>query len=691
MGDFLTHLFDTADFPARWHCGQWSTAHGWLHVLSDVAIFGAYAAIPIAITFFVVRRRSEVPFTHLYWLFAAFILACGFGHLIEATIFWHPWYRLSGAVKLITAVVSWATVVAIIKYLPAALHLPAAARLNAQLQQEVEERKRAETEVHRLNDDLRHRVEELQTLLDVLPVGIGIATDPECRKIRTNPAFARMLALPLAANASKSAPPEEAPRHFDIYQDGRRLAPEDLPIQTAARQGTVIRDYEEEILFNDGRTLYLVGYAAPLFAEQGRIRGSVGAFIDITARKQAEAERMRIERRLQDMQKLESLGVLAGGIAHDFNNLLTGIMGHTALARSTLLPDDPALRSLEKVDAFAARAADLCKQMLAYSGKGQFVLRTLNLSDLVRDSQPLVTASISRKVEVRFQLEPNLPPVFVDVTQLRQVLLNLVINASESFGEQIGTITVSTGRRRLDRAAIAETVLSPDLPEGEYVFLSVTDAGCGMAPETITRIFDPFFSTKFVGRGLGLAAVLGIARGHKAPLRVQSAPARGSTFTLYLPCAPAEPKPTPPPSPGPAMPHAPSTVLVIDDEEAVRSVVAASLPALGMQVVLASNGREGVSTFQADPHRYALVLLDLTMPEMNGYQAFRELRRCRPDVRVVLMTGFDSSDAASVLLHEGLAGFLQKPFDPETLQQTLRGVLAKDPTAPATPPGSPPS
>src|SRR5262245_37627763 len=220
MMEFFSRLFDTADFPARWNCGNWTAGLGWLHIWSDLAIFGAYAAIPTAIALYVLRRR-DVSFPRLYWLFAGFIFSCGFGHLLDATLFWQPWYRFSGLVKLSTATVSWVTVLMLLRYLPQALALPGLARLNTQLKQEIEDRKQAEAEARHLNETLRQRVEELQTLLEVLPVGIGIAEDAQCQKIRTNPAFAQMLALRQGSNASLSASAGEAPQHFEVRHQGR--------------------------------------------------------------------------------------------------------------------------------------------------------------------------------------------------------------------------------------------------------------------------------------------------------------------------------------------------------------------------------------------------------------------------------------------------------------------------------------
>lgn len=253
----------------------------------------------------------------------------------------------------------------------------------------------------------------------------------------------------------------------------------------------------------------------------------VAVLQDITTRKRAELEKIQFERQLQETQKLESLGVLAGGIAHDFNNLLTGILGNANLVRMALKSSGSASRYLEQIESTSLRAAELCKQMLAYSGKGRFVLNRLNLSALVQDSAAFLQLSVSKKAVLQLNLATELPAIRADATQMQQILMNLVINASDAISDRAGVITVSTGAMYADAPFLRETHLAPDLPAGEYVYLEVADDGCGMDAETVKRIFDPFFTTKFTGRGLGLAAVLGIVRGHHGALKVTSAPGRG--------------------------------------------------------------------------------------------------------------------------------------------------------------------
>lgn len=280
---------------------------------------------------------------------------------------------------------------------------------------------------------------------------------------------------------------------------------------------------------------------------------------------------------------------------------------------------------------------------------------------------------------LRFNLSPSLPTVTADATQIRQIIMNLVINASEAIGDRSGVIALTTGVTRIDHTYIATLRHHDGVTPGDYVFIEVSDTGCGMDAATLERIFDPFFTTKFTGRGLGLAAVLGIVRGHRGALKVYSEPGRGTTFRLLLPLSPAEPAaPAVAVAGGSAPAPVPSTltgrVLVVDDEESVRTVAARMLEEIGFQADLAADGREAVAMFRADPSRYRLVVLDLTMPHLDGEETFRQLRHLAPGVRVVLMSGFNEHEAVSRFTGKGLAGFVQKPFEVGSLAAAVRAV-----------------
>jgi PAS domain S-box-containing protein len=401
----------------------------------------------------------------------------------------------------------------------------------------------------------------------------------------------------------------------------------------------------------------------------------VGVTWDVTERMRARAEREEIQRRLQEGQKLESLGILAGGIAHDFNNILTTILGYASLTRLELSETSPALDYIGQIEEASRRATDLCRQMLAYAGRGRFVLQRLNLNQLIEDTTQLLQVSISKKAVLRFDLDHQLPAIVADATQIRQVLMNLVINASDAVAERSGVISISTGLVRADRNYLNGAYQAPGIPPGDYVFMEVSDTGIGMTAEVQARIFEPFFTSKFTGRGLGLAAVLGIVQGHKGALRVYSEPGKGSTFKLLLPVANGDTDAPKTPRPESAPVAARGTVLVIDDEQTVQAVAARMLEILGFRALLASDGRQGLELYRRHRAEITGVLLDLTMPHLDGEETFHELRRIAPEVRVLLMSGYNEQDAVARFVGKGLAGFIQKPFSVENLKASLRTLL----------------
>jgi signal transduction histidine kinase/ActR/RegA family two-component response regulator len=398
---------------------------------------------------------------------------------------------------------------------------------------------------------------------------------------------------------------------------------------------------------------------------------------EMAERQRIESERRAIEARVLEVQKLESLGVLAGGIAHDFNNLLVGIMGNAGLALLELAPDSEAHQRVTQVETAARRAADLAREMLAYSGKGRFVVAPLDLSALVREMTHLLQVSIGKSVVLKQALADHVV-VEADATQLRQVVMNLVVNASDAIGEANGVITVATGVMQADRQYLAGTFVDEGLAEGDYAFIEVSDTGSGMDAATQARIFDPFFTTKFTGRGLGLAAVLGIIRAHHGALKVYSEPGRGSTFKLLLPTTEAAVAADSWPGRGREAWRGQGTVLVVDDEPMVRDVARAILERMGLEVVSAVDGEDAMGLFEADPSRFAVVLLDLTMPRLSGAETFSRIRAIRPDAEVILMSGYNEEEASGRFSGKGLAGFVEKPFSPQDLETMIRRVLEPD-------------
>ncbi len=419
---------------------------------------------------------------------------------------------------------------------------------------------------------------------------------------------------------------------------------------------------ENRVLTKDGRELLVEWHGRPVFDEKGSFDFFFGVGIDVTERRRAEEERRKLEAQVQQAQKLESLGVLAGGIAHDFNNLLVGILGNADLALDQLSPTAPARPRVNDIETAAKRAAELTRQMLAYSGKGRFVVEPLDLNELVREMTHLLEVSISKRAILKYNYADNLPPIEADGTQVRQVIMNLITNASEALGETSGAISISSSAIQCDRDYLRETYLAEELPEGVYVCLETADTGCGMDSETLKRIFDPFYSTKSAGRGLGLAAVLGIMRGHGGALRVKSESGKGTTFQVLFPAAARSAAPVREvPQPVRTW-HGTGTVLLVDDEETVRAVGTQFLERAGYKVLTAPDGPEAVELFRQHAADVACVVLDLTMPHMDGEEAFRRLRDIRGDVPVIMSSGYNEQEVTRRFVGQGLAGFIQKPY-----------------------------
>jgi signal transduction histidine kinase len=406
----------------------------------------------------------------------------------------------------------------------------------------------------------------------------------------------------------------------------------------------------------------------PVLDDRGHLESIIGIATDITDRRQAEDA-------LRQAQKLESLGVLAGGIAHDFNNLLTVVLGNLNLAQMHLPETAPARPYLANMEATVLRATELTKQMLAYSGRGHFVVRPHDLNAVVRDLTHLLVVSISKKVRLQLDLEATLPAIQADVAQLQQVVMNLVTNASDAIGDREGAIHVSTSAVVLDERALrAEYRVEAPVP-GRHVILEVEDTGCGMAPEVLERIFDPFFTTKATGRGLGLSAMLGILRGHGAGLNIASDVGRGSRFRLCFPAVtalvPLKALEDPAPGQGPA--H--GLVLLVDDEERILQTTGLALEALGFQVIAAQDGLEALERFQEHRQELRLVLMDLTMPRMDGREALHAMRELDPSVPVVLSSGFSEKDSLQAFPDGGPAAFLQKPYQLKDLRAAIQRAL----------------
>ncbi len=400
----------------------------------------------------------------------------------------------------------------------------------------------------------------------------------------------------------------------------------------------------------------------------------------IIERKRAEEERRKLEMRLQHSQRLESLGILAGGIAHDFNNLVMAIMGHAKLALSDLEDNEPARECIDDIESAAVHASELCRQLLTYSGRNRFVVEAIDLNRLVSEMTQLLEAAISKLARLEHEPSVDLPAVEGAATQIRQIVMNLIMNASDALGGKKGRITVRTGTVSADREYLDATYLNKDLPPGSYVYVEVADTGCGMDEATKKKLFDPFFTTKSSGRGLGMAAVKGILRSHKGALKLVTQLGEGTTFRILFPASDM-------PLPGAAAaevsesgvaPTAPrrggaATVLIVDDDITIRAVTTIALEGAGYLVITAEDGREAIDQYRRHKDEIAAVLLDLNMPELSGDEAFRELQRLGVEVPVIISSG--SAEEEVLELIPGLAGFIQKPYKAEALIAKMRQVL----------------
>ena len=389
-------------------------------------------------------------------------------------------------------------------------------------------------------------------------------------------------------------------------------------------------------------------------------------------------ERKRMEEKLLQSAKLESLGVLAGGIAHDFNNLLTGVLANADLLLLDVGEGSTTRSHAQAICKAAERAAELAQQMLAYSGRGTFSVEPVNLGQFVRQTALLIQASIPKNVTLEFQLAEDVPLIDADLSQLQQLVMNIVINGAEAIGPEGGSVTIAAKSLAVDQLYCRSLALGETLKPGRYAALEITDTGCGMDKETLARIFDPFFTTKFVGRGLGLAAVLGIVRAHKGAIKIYSEPGNGTTFYVLLPASTEKAAREPEPPTSPVIVQESKTVLVIDDEEIVRSAATSALRRLGYAVLSAYDGSQGVQVFRSLHKTISLVILDLSMPGISGEETLQQLRTINPDTPILLSSGFSGVEASRRFGDSGVAGFLQKPYTVNTLARHVSAAIDAD-------------
>lgn len=523
-------------------------------------------------------------------------------------------------------------------------------------------RHRAETRLHKVE-------RWLATTLSSIGDGI-IATDDERRITLVNP-----LAEMVTGWTKSEAVGRLLEEVYAVFGE-REVNETYAAYSEAMRTGVTIHLGEGKLLkTRDGRSIPVDDSISPIRDDTNQITGCVVVFRDCTQSRQIMEERRRLETKMQETQRLESLGVLAAGIAHDFNNLLTVVTMNTSLAKISVQKESLVMKSLVDIQSAAERAAELCSQMLAYAGQGRVTMQPLCINTLTSDTTQLLTTAISKKALLSLDLGENIPQVRGDHSQLQQVIMNLVINASESLQDLPGKIKLKTRFQHVERARLEQCRGGSGLPEGNYLMIEVKDTGDGMSPEVLSRIFDPFFTTKFTGRGLGLAAVLGIIRSHCGDLAVDSIAGAGTTFRIYLPTL-AEPEVK-------AVNFDTETsswlatgyALVVDDEATIRSAAHAVLSHLGFKVELAEDGMRGLEKILRQVVNYRVVLLDLTMPNLDGREVYKLVRERMPHLPIVMMSGY-SSHQAKDLLEDGVpTAFIQKPFTVEAIREKLAALL----------------
>jgi len=518
------------------------------------------------------------------------------------------------------------------------------------------------TDIFEYQKKLKHSLDKTQAILEAIPdLMFVLARDGSYRDFYAKDES--LLAFPADRISESSI--------FDIGLPGKAAAEILQTIADTIDLGTV-HSVSYELDLPDGHHYYEAGMSP---YEEDSV---LVLCRDVTSRKDAESEQMNLMAQVQHVQKLESLGVLAGGIAHDFNNILMVIAGNAGLARKACKDCEDPDGYLRAIETASERASDLAGQMLAYSGRGEFKIVPLDLNTVADEISSILHATITKKGVMQFDLFDGLPLIMADATQVRQVLMNLITNASEALHDHSGTILVSSGVMHCDHGYIGRLNRMEELPAGQYAYIEVKDTGCGMTDEVRSKIFNPFFSTKFTGRGLGLSAVLGIMNSHRGALEIQSEPGKGSTFRALFPIIADRVSfaPEPPEQPNDWWDTG-GTVLFVDDEPLIRSVGEAIIDIIGFNVVTAEDGIDCLEKFKENISILDLVILDITMPKMDGDEAFREIKKLKSDIPVIISSGYSEHEIIARFSGTLPEGFLKKPYNADELRDKIRAVLKR--------------
>lgn len=458
-----------------------------------------------------------------------------------------------------------------------------------------------------------------------------------------------------------------------LFHTPEQMQEEVFPLMTWVRQHG---SFQGEVGHRrkDGSTFPAWMSITRLRNDDGEAVGMVAIARDITEQRRAAADRLKLEKEAHQAERLESLAILAAGIAHDFNNLLTSVLGHASLLARHLTPGDTDHGRARQIEAAADRAAQLSDQLLSYAGEDQMAPQVQGLNDVVESLRSELLELIPAGVTLQFQLKQNLPKAKIDREQVHTILLSLVRNGVDALEGDDGVVTVRTSQVEATTSYFEGAFGDSGRPAGGYVFFEVSDSGRGIDKSTLAHIFDPFFTTRSDGRGLGLAASLGIVRAHGGAIKVYSEPRKGSTFEVLFPVT-EEAESGVVDAREVRSWRGGGTILVADDEDLVREVAKDILEAQGFEVLTAENGRQAVRLFRKNRFDIRAVLLDLTMPQMDGEQAYRAMHLAQPEAKILMMSGYNKQQIRRRLEGEQIAGFLHKPFRPEDLLRLLREVL----------------
>ncbi|MBU0484967.1 MAG: PAS domain S-box protein [Proteobacteria bacterium] len=667
MFEYFDRLYDSTDFMPHGDCLVWDPSLLWQHAGSDIVTGIAYYLIAAILFYFILRRR-DIPFFWVFLLFGAFILSCGTTHFMSAWTIYYPSYWTEGIIKTINAVISFGTAIILFPLMPRLLSLPSLKKANAEiaeLNSKLHEQVQELTIENRKRIAAESRLQESNTLLNAVMEGATDAIfvkDLNGQYVLANTATCRAIGKSHEEIIGRSDlelfPPDSAQVIIGV----------DLRVM---QKGEVVST-EERLATAYGDTTWWLASKSPLLDQNGKITGLIGMSRNITERKKAEIETKNLEIRLSQAQKMEAIGTLAGGIAHDFNNILSVILGYTEMAHEDAPAGTRLKNDLEKVLIAANRAKELVKQILAFSRQAQVERFPLQIQPLIKEGLKMLRSSIPSTISITEDIDPKCGTILADPTQVHQILMNLCTNAYHAMEETGGNLSVS----------LKTTFIGPDdqsllsqVKSGEYVEFTVADTGVGIGPDIIERMFEPYFTTKGIGKGtgMGLAIIHGIMKDYGGAVTVESRFGEGTTFHVYFPVVDQEFLPARKESED--IKGGQERILFIDDEELLAEMGKDMLERLGYRVTLRRSSLEALATFQNTPDEFDLVITDQTMPEMTGADLARRMMQIRPDLPIILCTGYSNlidEDSAKGL---GIKEFALKPLTKEVIAKLIRKVL----------------